>query len=413
VESEALVITGIGAVTPVGLTADESFAALLRGQSGVVSIDLDDRFQVRIGAPIKNFDPFAILGEKQARRQGRFTQLAVAASTQALLDSGLKDAAYASHRIATIIGVGMGGIEAFYEAAVGLREHGPHHVSPFGIPALVPNMAAAAVAMLAGAEGPCYCTASACASSLHAIGDAMRLLAHGDVDAAIVGGAEACLTPLAVACFARMRALSKRNDEPERASRPFDRDRDGFVIGEGAGVMVVERLAAARRRGANIYAELVGYGASCDAFHETRPTPDGSGARRAIDMALRDAQIAPSDVQYVNAHATSTQRNDAAESMALQSAFGEHARKLWVGGTKSMTGHLLGAAGAVESIITAQVLGTGHVPPTINLDNPDPECVLDYIPGAAREKTIDVAINNSFGFGGQNACVVMRAVERR
>jgi 3-oxoacyl-[acyl-carrier-protein] synthase II len=407
-----IAITGIGAITPVGHTAPATFAALLRGQSGAapLSFSVDDRFDTRIAAEVKDYDPAALFGKKIARRQARFGLLAMTAAQEALTDAGFKDAGYDPERIATIIGVGFGGLGMLCENYTALCAGGPSKVLPTALPALIPNMASGLVSMQAGALGPCYCTASACASSAHAIGDALQLLRHEVVDAVICGGAEAVVAPLALASFSRMMTLSTRNAEPTRASRPFDRERDGFVLGEGAGVLILERLERARQRGAKVYAELAGYGASADAFHVTRPEPEGRGAQLAMRNALKSAGLAPDEIDYVNAHGTSTQFNDLSETVAIKAVFGDHARKLWVSSNKSMLGHLVGAAGAVELIMSALGLTAGMVPPTINLDEPGEGCDLDYVPHVAREKRCRAVLSNSFGFGGQNASIALRSV---
>lgn len=406
-----IVVTGVGAVSPVGGTALESFGALLEGRSGVVDLSelLDARFDVRIGAPARGFSPESPLGPRQARRHGRFTLMAVNAAREAIADSGLREAAYAPERIGCLVGVGLGGLEAVDAAAVALHQRGPKAVSPFGIAALVPNMAAGMIAIEAGLMGPCYAIASACASGAHAIGDAFNMLRCGQVDAVVTGGAEACLTPLSVASFSSTRALSRSKRPPAEVSRPFDRDRDGFVLGEGAGMLVLESEQRARRRNAKIYARIAGYGATADAYHETQPRADGRGAATAMRVALEDAQLAPDAIDYVNAHGTSTVFNDRMESLAIANVFAAHAQRLWVSSTKSMTGHLLGAAGAFEAVVTCLVLRHQQVPPTLNCDAPDEGCRLDYVPGQARSGRIRAALSNSFGFGGQNAALVLAA----
>ena len=408
---DRVVITGVGAVSPVGLCAPASFGALVEGVSGVDLLfpDLDDSFEVRIGARVKGFESAAVLGKKHARRHGRFTQLASAAAYEAIQDAQLAEAGYASDRIATVVGVGFGGLELLEEGHDTLRERGPARVSPYAIAGLIPNMAAGVVAMLAEAKGPCFCTASACASSSHALGEALQLLRRGAADAVIAGGAESCMTPLCVAGFARMGALSKRNDSPREASRPFDKDRDGFVIGEGAAFVILERLEVARRRGAVIYAELAGAGSSADAYHVTLSSEDGSGAALSMTLAMQDARIDPGEIGYVSAHGTSTPHNDVTETKAIRRAFGHHADSLWVSSTKSMTGHLLGAAGAFAAVATTLALHKGVVPPTINMQEAGVGCDLDFVPGQARERRLDAALCNAFGFGGQNSTLVLRA----
>ncbi len=413
-ESQKVVITGIGAVSPVGLSAAETFESLINGRGGVTSLEgmeFSEKAPVTIGAPVKGFDPVALLGKKKSRRHARFTQLAVAAAREAQKDAQLAEAGYDPRRVATIIGVGLGGLQVIHNAALTLEHRGPRKITAYTIPALIPNMAAGIISIEAGARGPCYCTASACASSTHAVGEALHSIRSGRADAVICGGAESTLTPLALASFAAMRALSRRNDDPARASRPFDAGRDGFVLGEGAGVMILEREEVARRRGATIYGEVAGYGATADAFHITQPMEQGQGGAEAIEQALADARMTIDDIDYVNAHGTSTPFNDAAETSAIKTVFGARAKELWVSSTKSMTGHLLGGAGGLEAVICAQILQRGVVPPTINLETPDPRCDLDYVPHTARERRIRGVVSNSFGFGGQNATLVLRAVE--
>ena len=411
-DEQRVVITGMGCVSPVGSDVESSFQALLEGRSGIgrVSFELDERYEVQIAGEAALFDAASVLGKKEAGRHARFTQLAAVAAGQALTDSGLSSAPYPPERRATIIGVGLGGIETFAQGVLRLDKLGPSQLSPYALPALIPNMAAGVVAILADAQGPCYCIGSACASSAHAIGEAAELLRRGAADVVIAGGSEAGVTPLGLASFNRIRALSRRNDEPSRASRPFDKDRDGFVLAEGAAVLIMERLPAARARGAKIYAELAGYGASSDAFHVTQPDAEGRGAMQSMIWALRDARVDLQDVGYVNAHGTSTPYNDVTETLAIKRVFGEHARRLWISSTKSMTGHMLGAAGAFEAIASALAVQRGTIPPTINLDEPDPRCDLDYVAKTARERRCAVAISNSFGFGGQNASLVLRSV---
>lgn len=407
-----VVVTGVGAVTPLALNAHDTFSALLRGESGVTRTTLvGDDYDVRIAAEVRGFSARAVLGDKQARRHARFTHLACAAALEAARDAGLDSADYRRERIGTVIGVGMGGIEHFIAGMETMLSDGPKRVSPFGLTALVPNMAPAMVARLLRAHGPSFSMSSACASSGHALGTALDMLRAGRADVVVAGGAEACVTPLTIASFARIGALSQRNHAPAAASRPFDRERDGFVLGEGAGMLVLETLDAARARGARIYAELAGSGASADAFHDTQPDPEGKGAAFAIQAALEDADLSAEQIGYINAHATGTLLGDRSETYAIKRAFGSHAQKLCVGSTKSMTGHLLGASGAVEAVVTVLALRHGEVPPTINLDHPDPECDLDYIQGGSRKLALEAALSNTFGFGGQNAALVFRRVD--
>jgi 3-oxoacyl-[acyl-carrier-protein] synthase II len=411
--SQRIVVTGMGAVTPLGLDAPSTFDAMIRGVSGVstVSFPLHEDFGVRIGAEVKNFEPQRALGVKDTRRNARFTHLACVAALEAVRDAGLEHAGYAPERVGTILGVGMGGLELFYAAAEAMVKEGPKRVSPFALPALVPNMAPGLVSRLLGLKGPSYSVASACASSAHALMNSLDLLRAGRVDAMLAGGAEASVHPIGMAGFARMAALSTRNDAPERASRPFDADRDGFVMGEGSGVLVLETLEHARARGARVYAELAGAAATADAFHETQPDAEGKGAENAMRLALEDAGLSPEDIGYVNAHATSTPVGDRIEAFAIRSLFGTHTKRMFVSATKSMTGHLLGAAGAVEAIASVFALIREKVPPTINLDRLDPDVDLDCVPHEARTARIEVALSNNFGFGGQNAALVFRRVD--
>jgi 3-oxoacyl-[acyl-carrier-protein] synthase II len=372
--------------------------------------NIDDAFPVRIGAPVRDLDVLKYVDRKTATRHARFTLLAMAAATEAAADAGVADARYEPERQAVVIGVGLGGLEMLHQAALDLQSRGPRRVRPFGLPALIPNMAAGMTAAMLNARGPSFCTSSACASSAHAIAQAARLLQCREADVVFCGGSEGCLDPLALACFSRMGVLSQRNDAPERACRPFDAQRDGFVLGEGAAVLVLERMARARARGARIYAELAGCGSSSDAFHPTTPESSGAGAAHAMTRAPADARIDPSDVVYVNAHGTATPHSDIVETRALKLAFGKHAKRLWISSTKSMTGHMLGASGAFEAAVCALAIHSGAVPPTINLDEPGEECDLDYVAHEARRGDIRVAMTNSFGFGGQNVSIVLRQV---
>jgi len=407
----AIVVSGLGAVTPLGLDAQTSFDALIEGQSGVGSVpfELHPDFECRIAAPVRDLTGDDVMGKRAARRYARFAHLALAAAREAAMNADLAHAGVAPERIAVIVGVGLGGLDVLYDCFSRMASGGPRAASPLDIPALIPNMASALLSMEFGARGPSYTISTACASGTHAIGEAFELLRRGQVDVVIAGGSEAILTPQGLAGFERLGALSRRNDAPERASRPFDRDRDGFVLGEGAGILVLERLEHARRRGAPLRCIVSGYGATSDAVHQTRPPDDGEGAARAIRSALASARIAPDAVEYVNAHGTSTLQNDVAETRALRAAFGAHADRLWISSNKSMIGHLMGAAGAVEAIFTALTLETGLVPPTINLEVPDPECDLDYVPHVARKRKLRTALSNSFGFGGHNAVLVLRS----
>jgi 3-oxoacyl-[acyl-carrier-protein] synthase II len=404
------VVTGLGAITPLGNDLKTTWEALLAGRSGVGPVTRfdADALPTRIAAEVRGFDPVAYIEPKEVKKMDLFIHYAIAAAHMALEDSGLAIGEANRDRVGVFIGSGMGGLPTIEETHRKVIEQGPRRVSPFFIPMTIINLAPGQVAIRSGARGPNQSAVTACASGAHAIGDAVRVIQRGDADAMIAGGTEAAICMLGLAGFCASKALSARNDEPERASRPFDRDRDGFVMGEGAGIVVVEELEAARRRGARIYAEVVGYGSTGDAYHITAPPPDANGAVRCMAVALADAKMAPQEVGYVNAHATSTMA-DALETGAVKTAFGDHARRLIMGSTKSMTGHLLGAAGGVESIFTILALHHGMVPPTINLENPDPACDLDHNPGKARPVALQAAMSNSFGFGGTNATLVFRA----
>lgn len=406
---ERVVITGLGAVTPLGNDVPTTWEALLKGVSGVDRIRAFDAgsYPVRIAAEVKEFDASSVLERKDARRHDRFVHFALAASHEAVACAKLDPARPLGERGGVLIGSGIGGLRAIEENHATLLENGPGRVSPFFVPQLIANMAAGAVSMRFGARGPNSCVVTACASGTHAIGEAFRLIQRGDAEVMIAGGAEAAVRPLGMAGFAAMRALSTRNDDPKRASRPFDLARDGFVVGEGAGVVVLERLEHAVARGAPIHAEVLGYGLSSDAHHITAPPEDGGGARLCMRRALEDAGLKPRDVDYVNAHGTSTPLNDRVETQAIRAVFGEEADRLLVSSTKSMTGHALGAAGGIEAIFTALALREGTVPPTINYETPDPACDLDYVPNVARVASVRAALSNSFGFGGTNASLLL------
>ncbi|HEY6189595.1 MAG TPA: beta-ketoacyl-ACP synthase II, partial [Pyrinomonadaceae bacterium] len=399
-----VVVTGLGLVTPVGNSVEDTWAALMAGRSGVDYIKKFDteKFTVRFAAEIKNFDPLNFVEKKEARKMGAFIHYAIAAADEAVRDSGLKVTDENSEQVGTYISSGIGDFWAIEREHSKLLNDGPGRVSPFFIPSAIVNLAAGQVSIRHGAKGPNSATATACSAGAHAIGDSFKIIQRGDADVMICGGAESAITPMSVAGFAAMRALSTRNDDPLHASRPFERDRDGFVIGEGAGLMILEELETARRRGARIYAELVGYGMTADAFHITMPDETGSGAIRVMQKAMKDAGVEPQSVGYINAHGTSTPYNDKFETMAIRKTFGEHASKLAVSSTKSMTGHLLGAAGGLEAGICALAVRHQVAPPTINLDHPDPACDLDYAPHVKRPMRIDYAMSNSFGFGGTN-----------
>jgi 3-oxoacyl-[acyl-carrier-protein] synthase II len=405
------VITGLGAVTPIGNSPAEFWQSLLAGRSGIGPITHFDasRHDCRIAGEVKGFDPLDYLDRKDVKRTDRFVHLAMAATRQALEDADFRITALNAEQVGVILGTGIGGIRVLEEQQTIYLQKGPDRCSPFMVPMMIANMAAGHLAIHFGAKGPNSCTVTACASGSNAIGDAFRLIQRGEVQAAITGGTEAAVTPLSMAGFSAMKALSTRNDTPEQACRPFDRDRDGFVMGEGAGILVLEELEHARARGAKIYAEIVGYGLTCDAHHMTNPAPGGEGAARAMRLALKDAGLQPGDVQHINAHATSTPLGDIAEVQAIKSVFGEHAPRLAISATKSMTGHLLGGAGGIATVATALAIHHGWVPPTLNLDNPDPECEgLDFVPHKGRQMAVEAALVNAFGFGGHNVTLALR-----
>lgn len=406
-----VVVTGMGVISPVGNDVATTWAALLAGKSGSALITKFDpsNFPVRFACEVKDFDPLAIMDRKEAKRADPYAQYAIAASVEAMNDAGFgRGQGYDPDRTGVIIGSGIGGLRSFEEQHDVYRERGQSKISPFFIPMFISDIAAGLVSMRFNARGPNYATVSACATSAHSIGDAFRTIQYGDADVVITGGAEATVTPMAIGGFANMKALSERNDSPATASRPFDLTRDGFVMGEGAGIVILEALDHAKARGARIYAEIVGYGATGDAYHITQPAPDGEGAQRAMRRALDDAGVGPGDVQYVNAHGTSTPANDSNETRAIHGVFGEHAAALNVSSTKSSTGHMLGAAGGVEFIFSALAVRDGVIPPTINYDVPDPVCDLNYTPNVKVEREIDVALSNSFGFGGHNVALAIR-----
>ena len=405
-----VVVTGVGLLTPLGIGTEESWESIKAGKSGIGPITQFDAsaFSCRIAGEVKGFDPTNYIEKKEIKKMGRFIQFAIAAAECALKSSGLKVTEETAERVGVYIGSGIGGFEVIEREHQVLLEQGPRRISPFFIPATIINLASGYVSIRSGAKGPNSATATACTTSAHSIGDSFRLIQHGDADAMICGGTEACITPMGVGGFAAMRALSTRNDEPERASRPWDRDRDGFVVGEGAGILILEELEFARRRGARILAEVVGYGMSADAFHVTAPPDDGEGAYRVMRNSLRDAGIEPHQIDYINAHGTSTEVGDRAETAAIKRAFGDHAYKLAVSSTKSMTGHLLGGAGGLEAGITVMAIRDQIAPPTANLENPDPFCDLDYVPGKARPMKIEYALSNSFGFGGTNGSLIFK-----
>jgi len=405
-----VVITGVGLVSAVGIGTRETWKALLEGRCGIGPVTHFDAsaFSCRIAGEVKSFDPLRYVEKKEVKKMDVFIHYALAASTFAMEDSGLKITPENAARVGVFIASGIGGFATIEREHRNLLEGGPRKISPFFIPGCIINLAAGQVSIRFGAKGPNSATATACSASSHAIGDSMKIIQRGDADAMIAGGSEAAITPMGIGGFAAMRALSTRNDEPERASRPFDKDRDGFVVGEGAGVVVLETLEHAERRHAPIYAELVGYGMSSDAYHITAPSQDGDGAVRAMALALHDGNVRPEEVDYINAHGTSTPYNDRTETMAIKKVFGEHARRLAVSSTKSMTGHLLGGAGGLEAGIAALALRERMIPPTINYETPDPECDLDYVPNQARRAELRHVLSNSFGFGGTNAALLLR-----
>ncbi|HAF24242.1 MAG TPA: beta-ketoacyl-[acyl-carrier-protein] synthase II [Blastocatellia bacterium] len=417
--SRRVVVTGLGLITPVGNSVEATWSALMSGQSGVDYIKKfdTDRFSVKFAAEVKDFDPLKFIAKKEARKMGAFIHYAIAAATEAMADSGFALTAEGkfpdevSENAGTYISSGIGDFWAIEREHSKLLCEGPDRVSPFFIVSAIVNLAAGQVSIRYGAKGPNSATATACSAGAHAIGDSFKIIQRGDADVMICGGAESAITPMSVAGFASMRALSTRNDDPQHASRPFERDRDGFVIGEGAGIMILEELEFARRRGARIYAELVGYGMTADAFHLTMPDETGSGAIRVMQKTIRDAGIQPEQVGYINAHGTSTPYNDKFETLAIRKTFAAHAYKLAVSSTKSMTGHLLGAAGGIEGVFSVLSLHRKVLPPTINYVNPDPDCDLDYVPNVPREAEVEYALSNSFGFGGTNAALLFKRYE--
>jgi len=409
-DSQRVVITGLGAITPLGLGVDSFFQGLLDGKNGISKVESFDteKFTCKIGGEIKDFDATNYMDPKEARRNDRFVHFAFAATKQAVADAGLNMDQEDPDRVGVFIGSGIGGMDTIEKNCIKLIEGGPRKVSPFMIPALISNMASGVIGIELGAMGPNFSIVSACATGAHSIGESLKTLRLGEADVMIAGGSEATITSLSYAGFCSMKAMSTNNDDPEHASRPFDLNRDGFVMGEGAGVVVLETLEHARKRGAKIHCELVGYGASCDANHITAPHPEGKGLIGAMKRALHSAQLNTTDVDYINAHGTSTPYNDRFETMAVKTLFGEHVKNVPMSSTKSMTGHLLGAAGGVESVACVRMLETGMLAPTINYQEPDPDCDLDYVPNEAREAKISVAMSNSLGFGGQNASLVFK-----
>ena len=411
--SRRVVITGIGLVSSLGIGTSANWAALLSGTSGIARITKFDTegFAAQIAAEVKGFDPLQFVDKKDVKKMDVFIQYAIAASHFAVDDAKLEVTPANAAQTGVFIASGIGGFTTIEREHRNLIEGGPRKISPFFIPSAIINLAAGQVSIRLGAKGPNSATCTACSASAHALGDAFEIIRRGDADTMIAGGSEAAITPMGVGGFAALRALSTRNDDPARACRPFDKDRDGFIIGEGAGILVLEELEQARRRGARIYAELVGYGMSADAYHITAPSEDGEGAVRVMTLALQKAGIRPDQVDYINAHGTSTPHNDRLETLAIKRCFGEHAHKVAISSTKSMTGHLLGAAGGLEAGVVALSVFHQAVPPTVNLDNPDPDCDLDYVPHTKRDLTINYALSNSFGFGGTNAALVLKRYE--
>lgn len=408
--SRRIVVTGMGVISPVGIGVEPFWESLINGKSGISLIEGFDttKYSVKIAGEVKEFDPGEYFDRKEAKRLDRFAQFAVAAALQAVKNANLDITPEIANRIGVLIGSGIGGMATFEDQTRTLVEKGPRRISPFFIPMMISNIASGQVSIYTGAKGPNSTAVTACASATTAIGDAMEIIKRGDADMMISGGAEAAITPLSIAGFSNMKALSTRNDEPTKASRPFDKDRDGFVMGEGAGVLILEELEHAKKRGATIYAEIIGYGASGDAYHITDPAPEGEGAARCMTMAVDKAGIDPSEVDYINAHGTSTPKNDLFETLAIKTVFGEHANKLAVSSTKSMTGHLLGAAGSIEAIASIKAIQEGIVPPTINYETPDEGLDLNYVPNKAEKRTVNVALSNSLGFGGHNATLIFR-----
>ncbi|TAL24057.1 MAG: beta-ketoacyl-[acyl-carrier-protein] synthase II [Nitrospirae bacterium] len=409
-EKRRVVVTGVGLVTPLGIGVEKSWKGLLEGRSGIRRLTHFDAsaFATQIAGEVEGFNPEDYIEPKEVKKMDRFIHFAVAASDMAMKDSGLKVTGADAEKVGVIIGSGIGGLPAIEHYHSVLLERGPRRITPFFIPMLIINLAAGQVSMRFGAKGPNSAVATACASGSHAIGDAFKIIQRGDAEAMIAGGSESVITPLGIGGFNAMKALSTRNNEPEKASRPFDRDRDGFIMGEGSGIVVLESLESALARGARIYGELAGYGLTADAYHMTSPAPEGEGAARCMKMALKDAGMNPTDIDYINAHGTSTKYGDELETMAIKNVFKEHAYKVAVSSTKSMTGHLLGAAGGVEAIVSILCMRDNIVPPTINLDNPDPQCDLDFVPHKSRKMEVGCVMSNSFGFGGTNACLIFK-----
>ncbi len=408
-----VVVTGMGVLTPVGNSVYEMWQNLLSGKSGIGKVTLFDvsTYPTKIAGEIKNFNPEEVLGKKEIKRTPRFIQYALKASKEALTQSGLNLDTIDKERVAVVVGSGIGGLNIIEEQQTVLLQKGVSRISPFLIPMLIPNMAGAYISMRYGFKGPNFCIVTACATSTHSIGEAYKLIKRGDAEVAVTGGVEGAITPLGLAGFCAARSLSERNDEPEKASRPFDKNRDGFVMADGAGILILEELEFAKKRGAKILAEVFGYGASDDAFHMTAPPENGEGGALCMKNALKDAGIKPEEINYINAHGTSTLLNDQAETRAIKSVFGEYAYKIPINSTKSMTGHMLGGTGAVEAIVCILSIMNGVLHPTINLETPDPECDLDYVPNVKRQHNVKYALTNSFGFGGHNATLIFKKYE--
>jgi 3-oxoacyl-[acyl-carrier-protein] synthase II len=410
IEQKRVVVTGLGAITPIGNTLAEYWEGLLSGRNGIGPITLFDpsRHDCRIAGEVKGFSPHDYMDRKEAKRMDRFAQFAVSASKQAIADAQFVINELNAEQVGVIIGTGVGGLKVLEDQQEVYLTRGPDRCSPFMIPMMIANMAAGLTAIHTGAKGPNSCTVTACAAGAHAVGDAFRLIQRGYAQAMICGGSEAAVTPLSVAGFSAARALSTRNDDPVHACRPFSSDRDGFVMGEGSGILLLEELEHALSRGARIYAEIVGYGMTCDAYHMTSPVPSGEGATRAMQLALKDAGLIPEQVSYINAHGTSTQVNDATETGAIKNALGEYAYKVAISSTKSMTGHLLGGSGGIEAVASVMAVANDQIPPTINLTTPDPACDLDYVPNHSRNQKLEVVLSNSFGFGGHNVTLAFK-----
>ena len=410
IEQKRVVVTGLGAITPIGNTLAEYWEGLLSGRNGIGPITLFDpsRHDCRIAGEVKGFSPHDYMDRKEAKRMDRFAQFAVSASKQAIADAQFVINELNAEQVGVLIGTGVGGLKVLEDQQEVYLTRGPDRCSPFMIPMMISNMAAGLTAIHTGAKGPNSCTVTACAAGAHAVGDAFRLIQRGYAQAMICGGSEAAVTPLSVAGFSAARALSTRNDDPVHACRPFSSDRDGFVMGEGSGILLLEELEHALSRGARIYAEIVGYGMTCDAYHMTSPVPSGEGATRAMQLALKDAGLIPEQVSYINAHGTSTQVNDATETGAIKNALGEYAYKVAISSTKSMTGHLLGGSGGIEAVASVMAVANDKIPPTINLTNPDPACDLDYVPNHSRNQKLEVVLSNSFGFGGHNVTLAFK-----